>query len=58
MLAPAARSAPLDLLLLEDSALDAELLRAHLALSFPQAQLTWVSEAAGFSAELALVRGE
>lgn len=56
MLAPAARSAPLDLLLLEDSALDAELLRAHLALSFPQAQLTWVSEAAGFSAELAARR--
>lgn len=50
------RSMPLDLLLLEDSALDAELLRAHLANSFPQAQLTWVTDAAGFSGELAARR--
>ncbi|MDY0744138.1 hybrid sensor histidine kinase/response regulator [Paucibacter sp. R3-3] len=56
MAAPALRPSPLDMLLLEDSALDAELLRAHLAISFPQAQLTWVTDAAGFSSELAARR--
>ena len=53
---PALQPPPLDMLLLENSAFDAELLRAHLALSVPRAQLTWVTDAAGFSAELAARR--
>jgi signal transduction histidine kinase len=47
---------PLSLLLLEDSALDAELLRAHLEISFPRAELTWVTDAEGFSRQLAARR--
>jgi len=42
----------LDILLLEDSAFDAELLRAALERSHPGARFTWVKDEAGFTAAL------
>jgi signal transduction histidine kinase len=42
------RAAGLRILLLEDSAFDAELLRASLDAAWPEHQLTWVQDGAGF----------
>lgn len=46
----------LQILLLEDSAFDAELLQAALASACPDVQLTWVSNETGFSGALAQQR--
>lgn len=46
----------LNLLLLEDSAFDAELLRASLEMALPGVQCTWVQDEAGFAEALASQR--
>ncbi|UXH80350.1 hybrid sensor histidine kinase/response regulator [Roseateles amylovorans] len=44
---PAGAAAPLEILLLEDSAFDAELLQASLDHTHPRARVTWVKDEAG-----------
>ncbi len=46
---PSHSEQPLNVLLLEDSAFDAELLEGSLSLAYPQARLQWVRDAKGFA---------
>lgn len=49
-------TAPLNILLLEDSAFDAELLQASLEAAYPAARFIWVQDEAGFTQALAQQR--